>query len=256
MHIHSQMPAKRSSSSAYPPEIIKAVLDAVANEGIGIPDLSELLKIKPATITAWVSVGGVKSRRTMTDAELDESVNNCLNVGKNAVRDKSGGEINTRLNTPKSYRELTDVQLTFIDVGYELTTPAPKSHSPEELAAFGGVLACVDRQLKYIEQTAQKAETIQEVTASLSAAIALKQLKEAFTDPPMLDNWRDIKLVIDIAREALNMNLKVKEGVQRLGVDVNVLGFNPAKMVEANAKPKKARTIDLDKEAVNMQIEG
>jgi hypothetical protein len=253
---YPQMPVHKKSQTPFPPEIIRAVLDAIANQGVTIRDLSDLLDIPADTIRSWAKVGAVRPRRIMSEAELDESVQLCLNSGKNALREKLGGKLNVQFNTTLNYRELTDTQLTFIDVGFHQTDAAPVTHSPEETAAFGGVIACVDRQLKYIEQTSQKAETIQEVTAALSAAVALKQLKEAFLDPPRCDNWRDIKVVVDIAREALGMNLKIKESVQRTGVDIGVLGFNPKPATEPAkfVKGNKVRTVDLDVEAANMPL--
>lgn len=241
------MPAKKSSGKPYPPELIKAVLDAVANEGVNHQDLADLLRINHGTMRDWLNQTGTKPRRSMTDEELDAAVKTCLTKG---IREM-GGEVKSKFTT-QDYRDLTDTQITFIDMGYDLTPPPAKEHTSEEIAAFGGVLSCVERQLKFLEQTAGKAETIQEVTATLSAAIALKQLKQIFSDPPPIDNWRDVKLITDMAREALGMNLKAKEGVARVGVDVNILGFNPSQKVEV----KKGRTVDLDKDAVNMHVEG
>lgn len=245
------MPVK-SHTKPYAPELIKAILDAVANEDVPPVNLAELLKVEKKTITAWMKRGAVRPRRRMTDEQLDAAVN-ASQMGVVNDAEKTGKSI-----APKfikiDYRELTDVQLTFIEVGYELTSPAPKMHSSEEVAAFGGVLSCIERQVKYLEQTSQKAETIQEVTAAMTAAITLKQLKDVFTNPPMIDNWRDVKLIVDMTREALGMNLKVKETQVRAGVDINILGYNPNKTAEVKTKSKNVRTIDLDADSANMQI--
>ncbi len=246
-----QMPVKRHTKP-YPPELIRAILDAVANEDVPVLNLAELLKVDKDTINNWMSAGAIRPRRKVSEEQLDAAVDAALNHLVNSAAAK--GITLTPKFTQKDYRELTDVQLTFIEVGYELTNPAPKAHTSEEVAAFGGILSCIERQVKYLEQTSQKAETIQEVTAAMTAAITLKQLKDVFTNPPMIDNWRDVKLIVDMTREALGMNIKVKEGQQRVGVDISILGYNPNKAPEVKTKSKNVRTIDLDADSANMQV--
>lgn len=244
--------AVKPHTKPYPPELIRAILDAIANEDVPMLNLAELLKVDTFTIKNWMGAGDVRPRRRMTKEELDKATTASQNRLKNESAAK-GVVLNPKF-VKTDYRDLTDVQITFIDLGYELTSPAPKAHTSEEVAAFGGILSCIERQVKYLEQTSQKAETIQEVTAAMTAAITLKQLKDVFTNPPMIENWRDVKLIVDMTREALGMNIKVKEGQARVGVDIGILGYNPNKTAEVKTKSKNVRTIDLDADAVNTQI--
>ena len=117
----------------------------------------------------------------------------------------------------------------------------PKN-TPESAVAFAGVLACVERQLDFLETQAEKSETIQDVAAALTAGIGLKQLKEIYTDPPRIDNWKDVKIINDMVRDSLGMNRKETEGPQSRAVDAKILGFHPKQVKQA----KIAVTLDTE----------
>ena len=134
-----------------------------------------------------------------------------------------------------------------MEKGFHLTDAAAAKNTPESAVAFAGVLACVERQLNYLEQTAERAETIQDVAAALTAGIGLKQLKEIYTDPPRIDNWKDVKIINDMVRDSLGMNRKETDAPTSRAVDAKILGFHPNKV-------KQAKTITLDTESLEEYV--
>jgi hypothetical protein len=142
----------------------------------------------------------------------------------------------------KGFRTLTTKQQEYVEKGFNATDAAPPVHTKSEAAAFAGVLACVERQLNYLEQTAGSSETIQDVTAAIVAGIGLKQLKAIYIDPPKIDNWKDVKTINDMVRESLGMNRKQGDDAPKSRrVDTSILSFNPN-----SPKPAKGVTLDVD----------
>jgi hypothetical protein len=105
----------------------------------------------------------------------------------------------------------------------------------------------VERQLNYLEQTAGNSETIQDVTAAIVAGIGLKQLKAIYIDPPKIDNWKDVKTITDMTREALGMNRKQDDAPKSRRVDAGILQFNPN-------QTKTAKGVTLDVDAFNESV--
>jgi hypothetical protein len=236
--------AKPNDSKPFPPEFIRRVLSDCANEGVAPDKIADLTGAIPNTVKAWASRGKVKRGCKMNDAELDEAVKMCLTAGRKRFTE----ELQTGKEYKDSgYRQLTSKQQEYVEKGFHLTDAAPPANTPGDAVAFAGVLACVERQLNYLEQTAGSSETIQDVTAALVAGIGLKQLKAIYIDPPRIDNWKDVKTITDMTREALDMNRKQNDAPSKTRVDTKILGFHPSQ-----AKPAKGVTLDV--EALNEQV--
>jgi hypothetical protein len=235
--------AKPNDSKPYPPELIRRVLSDIANEGIDSPKIADLIGVIPITLKNWTTRAKVKRGVPMTPEQIEEAVNICLNSGRKRFEE---------LGTLKEYKDngfrtLTTKQQEYVEKGFHATDAAPPAHTKAEAAAFAGVLACVERQLNYLEQTAGSSETIQDVTAAIVAGIGLKQLKAIYIDPPKVDNWKDVKTINDMVRESLGMNRKETEAPKSRRVDTGILQFNP------NA-PKPAKGVTLDVEALNQEV--
>lgn len=230
-----------SRTAPFPPELVRRVLDDVANCGVSPKDIFSLIDLSKDTIGNWLQLGGIRKGVKATDAELDAAVKTISTAGID--RRKETGLYDPKLIVKCEYRDLTGPQREYVEVGFLAMDETPDTRTPQEMAAFAGVLSVVDRQLEMLDTMSHTAESIQEVTASLSAAIALKQLRDIFLDPPRVKDWKDVKVVVDMAREALDMNRKVKESAvqSRTSVDVNILSFNPNA-----AKAKKTVTLDAE----------
>lgn len=231
----------------FPPEFVRRVLDDVANHGAKPKQVSDLTDVEATTIGKWLQVGGIRLNVKASEADLDAALKVISTNGIETCKKK--GNYNPNMATHCDYRELTESQIEYVELGFNAMDKRPDPRTPEEMAAFAGVVAVVDRQLEMLDTMSHTAESIQEVTSMLSAAISLKQLRGIFLDPPRVKDWKDAKIVVDMAREALDMNRKVKESSaqQRVGVDVNILSFNP------NA-PKVAKTVTLDAEVMNKEL--
>lgn len=236
--------ASSHDSTPYPPELIRRVLSDVANEGIVIGKIADLIGIIHVTATNWTTRAKVKRGVRMTDEQLEEAVRICLTSGRKAFEAKG-----TKAQyIDKGFRTLTTKQQEYVEKGFHATDAAPLAHTKAEAAAFAGVLSCVERQLNYLEQTAGNSETIQDVTAAIVAGIGLKQLKAIYIDPPKIDNWKDVKTITDMTREALGMNRKLSDDTPKSRrVDTSILQFNPN-------QPKPAKGVTLDVDALNEQV--
>jgi hypothetical protein len=235
--------AKVNDTKPYPPELLRRVLSDIANEGIDSPKIADLIGLVPVTIRNWTTRAKVKRGVRMTDEQIEEAVQICLTSGR-----KRFDELGTKAGYLDSgFRTLTTKQEEYIEKGFHATDAAPPAHTKGDAVAFAGVLACVERQLNYLEQTAGSSETIQDVTSALVAAIGLKQLKAIYTDPPKVDNWKDIKTITDMTREALDMNRKKDEAVRSNRVDAKILGFHPN-------QTKAAKGVTLDVDTLNEEV--
>jgi hypothetical protein len=236
--------AKPNDSKPYPPELIRRVLSDIANEGIEATKIADLIGVIPVTLKNWTTRAKVKRGVRMTDEQIEEAIQICLNSGRKRFEE---------LGTLKEYKDngfrtLTTKQQEYVEKGFNATDVAPPAHTKAEAAAFAGVLACVERQLNYLEQTAGSSETIQDVTAAIVAGIGLKQLKAIYIDPPKIDNWKDVKTINDMVRESLGMNRKQGDDAPKSRrVDTSILQFNP------NAT-KTAKGVTLDVEALNEHV--
>lgn len=220
----------------YPPELLRRVISDVANEGIAYSKIGDLIGVIASTVRNWVDRGQVKKGLPMTEEEIDTAVKTCLTWGRKAF-----SEITDKEYRDKGFRSLTAKQKEYVEKGFLLTDMAAPKNTKESAVAFAGVLACVERQLNYLEQQAESAETIQDVAAALTAGIGLKQLKDIYTNPPRIDNWKDVKIINDMVRDSLGMNRKETGGTKRSGVDAKILGFHPNQ-----AKPAKSVTLDVE----------
>lgn len=231
----------------FPPEFIRRVLDDVANHGAKPQELADLTDVSKNTIAKWLQIGGIRLNVKATEADLDASAKTISTFGIDERKTK--GTYDPNLRAQCDYRELSELQQQYVEMGFKAMDSRPDPRTPEEMASFAGVLSVVDRQLEMLDTMSHTAESIQEVTATLSAAIALKQLRNIFIDPPRVKDWKDAKIVVDMAREALDMNRKVKEvAVQsRNTVDVNILEFDPR-------KPRSQKTVTLDAEVMNKDL--
>jgi hypothetical protein len=230
--------AKPNDRQPYPPELLRRVLSDIANEGIEAAKIADLIAVVPATIKNWTTRAKVKRGVSMTDEQIEEAVRICLTWGRKSF-EEMGVKKEYRDN---GFRTLTTKQQEYVEKGFNATDAAPPAHTREDAVAFAGVLSCVERQLSYLEQTAGSSETIQDVTAALVAGIGLKQLKAIYTDPPKIDNWKDVKTITDMTRDALGMNNKQSsETPKDRRVDPKILGFHPNQ-----AKPAKGVTLDVD----------
>jgi hypothetical protein len=236
--------AKPNDSKPYPPELIRRVLSDIANEGIEATKIADLIGVIPVTLKNWTTRAKVKRGVRMTDEQIEEAIQICLNSGRKRFEE---------LGTLKEYKDsgfrtLTTKQQEYVEKGFNATDAAPPTHTKAEAAAFAGVLACVERQLNYLEQTAGSSETIQDVTAAIVAGIGLKQLKAIYIDPPKIDNWKDVKTINDMVRESLGMNRKQGDDTPKSRrVDTSILQFNPNQ-----SKPAKGVTLDV--EALNEHV--
>lgn len=235
--------AKPNDSKPYPPELIRRVLSDIANEGCVPEKIADLIGIIPVTIRNWATRAKVKRSSPMTEEQLTEAVIICGSAGR-----KRFAELGTQKEyVDRGFRQLTAKQQEYIEKGFHTTDVAPPANTKEDAAAFAGVLSCVERQLAYLEQAAGSAETIQDVTAALVAGIGLKQLKAIYTDPPRIDNWKDVKTITDMTREALDMNRKKEETPRSRAVDAKILGFHPG-------QPKQAKGVTLDADTLKEYV--
>lgn len=235
--------AKPNDRQPYPPELLRRVLSDIANEGIEAAKIADLIAVVPATIKNWTTRAKVKRGVSMTPEQIEEAVRICLTWGRKSF-EAMGVKKEYRDN---GFRTLTTKQREYVEKGFNATDAAPPAHTKSEAAAFAGVLACVERQLNYLEQTAGSSETIQDVTAAIVAGIGLKQLKAIYLDPPKVDNWKDVKTINDMVRESLGMNRKETEAPKSRRVDTSILQFNPN-------QPKSAKGVTLDVEALNEHV--
>tara|TARA_R110002074_G_scaffold67855_3_gene159498 strand:+ start:1075 stop:1788 length:714 start_codon:yes stop_codon:yes gene_type:complete len=221
----------------YPPELLRRVISDIANEGISYSKISDLIAVLPATVSQWMNRGAVKKGLPMTEEQIEASITACLTAGR-----KTFAKITDKGYRDKGFRSLTTKQKEYVEKGFRLTDAAVPKNTPESAVAFAGVLACVERQLDFLETQAEKSETIQDVAAALTAGIGLKQLKEIYTDPPRIDNWKDVKIINDMVRDSLGMNRKEPEGLKSRAVDAKILGFHPKQVKQA----KIAVTLDTE----------
>jgi len=236
--------ASPNDRTPYPPELLRRVLSDIANEGIPHDKIADLIGLIPVTIKNWTTRAKVKRGARMTDEQIDEAVRICLTSGRKAFEAQG----TKAMYLDKGFRTLTTKQQEYVAKGFNATDAAPPAHTKAEAAAFAGVLSCVERQLNYLEQTAGSSETIQDVTAAIVAGIGLKQLKAIYIDPPKIDNWKDVKTITDMTREALSMNRKQGDDTPKSRrVDTSILQFNPNQ-----SKPAKGVTLDVD--ALNEQV--
>ena len=237
----------KPNTKPYPPEFIRRVFDDVANHGVKPGSIADLTGVASATIAQWLAQGDVRLRVPASDEYIEAALQKATTY---AMRErKETGNYTENMGTHCNYRPLNGVQRDYVANGFA-GTDAPKDvSSPQEMAAFAGVLAVVDRQLEMLDLTSRTAETIQEVTTALTAAISLKQLRAPFIDPPQVKDWREVKIMVDIAREALDMNRKLKESnVQsRNSVDVNILSYDPRTTVK--------KTVTLNAEVLDTPLE-
>jgi hypothetical protein len=225
----------------YPPELLRRVISDIANEGIDGSKIGDLIGLLPSNVKNWMSRGKVKKGCPLTEEQIEEAVNVCLTWGR-----KEFSKITDKEYRDKGFRSLTAKQKEYVGKGFHLTDVAAPKNTRESAVAFAGVLACVERQLQYLEQTAEKSETIQDVAAALTAGIGLKQLKEIYTDPPRIDNWKDVKIISDMVRDSLGMNRKEAAPASR-GVDAKLLAFHPN-------QAKRAKGVTLDVETLNEYV--
>jgi hypothetical protein len=231
----------------FPPEFVRRVLDDVANHGAKPKQVADLTDTSAITIGQWLQKGGIRLNVKVSQEEIDLALRKVSTFG--IEKRKKEGIYDPDHATLCEYRELSELQQEYVEMGFSAMDSRPDPRTPEEMAAFAGVLSVVDRQLEMLDTMSHTAESIQEVTATLSAAISLKQLRNIFIDPPRVKDWKDAKIVVDMAREALDMNRKVKEVAvqQRAGVDVNILEFDPR-------KPRAKKTVTLDAEVMHKEL--
>ena len=235
--------ANPNDRTPYPPELLRRVLSDIANEGVEVAKIADLIGIIPATINNWRARAKVKRGCPMSSERIEEAIEICLTWGR-----KSFAEMGVKKEYRDSgFRTLTAKQKEYVEKGFNATDAAPPAHTKAEAAAFAGVLSCVERQLNYLEQTAGNSETIQDVTAALVAGIGLKQLKAIYIDPPKIDNWKDVKTITDMTREALGMNRKQDDAPKSRRVDAGILQFNPN-------QTKTAKGVTLDVDAFNESV--
>jgi len=227
----------------YPPELLRRVIADIANEGITSTKIADLIGVIPITLKNWTTRAKVKKGCPMTDEQIEEAVIICLTHGR-----KDFEKITDLEYKDKGFRSLTAKQKEYVEKGFHLTDISSPTNTAESAVAFAGVLACVERQLNYLEQQAERSETIQDVAAALTAGIGLKQLKDIYTNPPRIDNWKDVKIINDMVRDSLGMNRKEnKEPPKHGGVDAKILGFHPNQV-------KSAKGVTLDVETFNEEI--
>lgn len=232
----------------YPPALIRRALDDMANEGIPSADIGRLIDVKIATIVSWANVGGIKVGLPATDEKLDAAVDACVNSRRNKLMASGEGLPDTPMST--RFRDLTAVQDEYVVCGFLDTRAAPRVHTDEENAAFAGIITCVDRQIAHLEASSKNSENLQEITVAITAALGLKQLKEAYLNPPRVDSWRDVKLLVDMTRDALDMNRKqVNDKGGSRGVNVTILGMSPNNV-------KLVKPVELDAEILESEIKG
>lgn len=234
-------------TAPYPPAFIRRVLDDVANHGVKPKEIADLVGIRAPNIARWLQLGRIRLDVKAREEDLDSALREITTSG--IEKRKAQGLYDPELQVNCAYRDLTEQQHKYVELGFHGVDALPDPRTPGEMAAFAGVLSVVDRQLDMLDTLSHTAESIQEVTATLSAAIALKQLRSVFIDPPRITSWKDVKLTVDMAREALDMNMKIKEvaSQQRTNVDVRILEFDPR-------KPPSRKTVTLDVEVMDKEL--
>ena len=220
----------RPKTKPYPPVFIRRVLDDVANHNVVVSDIADLCVMPVSGMNEWFRYTRVRRGSPLTDEQLDACVRKCLTRGQAEMEEK--GLVDVMKRPPNDFRELTKIQKDYAENGYNATKPIRNQLGEREMIAFAGVLSCVDRQIKALEMQSQASESIEEVTRHLIAGMGLKQLREIYLNPPPITSWKDVSGIVAMTREALDMNKKSEGPVQRVGVDINVLGVKPI-----NAKP-------------------
>lgn len=195
----------------------------------------------------WLQYSGVRVGARQTEDQLTVAVQKATTGMMDSMKAK--GLFKEGFVYKGNVRDLTQLEQEYLKLGFNEMDSAKPRNSPQELAAFAGVLSVVDLQLEHLELAAHKSESVQEVTAALSAAIALKQMKEIFQNPPAVKDWKEAKIVIDLARDALDMNRKVKEVHvnTRVSIDEDILRFTPGKQ-------KSKQSVTLDADIANQEI--
>lgn len=231
----------------FPPKFIRRVFDDVANEGLSITEVALATGLPKTTITNWVRFSGLKRGEPMSESELDSWSVKTSHRGI-ARMDLDPDELERRMSE-KPYRRLSARQQDYADNGYMDMKGIPSAVEEVTAAtAFTGILASVDRQITLLERSSEGAENLQQLTSYLTAAIGLKQLRELYLTPPPIMNWKDAKIVVDVTRDALDMNRKqVAERKAPLGVNVNILGISPNKVTVT-------KEVEIDVDSINEEL--
>lgn len=232
---------RKGDARPYHPTLIRKVFEDLTERDVAIADIGHLLGITPRTISYWMTTAKLRRGRKTTPEQLDKAVLVAQTYGEDRKLAS-----NKEMYVPE-FRPLTAVHKEYIEKGF-YETEGKKEVDPEMAVAFGGVVACVDRQISLLEHTADQSDTPQEVSKALVAAIALKQLREVFVDPPTVNSWNDVEKIVNMLRNA--MDITNNSGQKTIGVDVNILSFNPAE------KTKKSRGKVIDAETMNVAVEG